>query len=168
VTLDIEEIHRRWTESSPRHPVVRRLLPWAESLLDAARISTTCGLQPQARRLAARVQARLEELERVPVADAAVKPIDSRWDARELPAFPDDARRKKLSRRVRSLRSHRMPFSGQGHPKARGLAWGPYNQQSALAEALSAIAGADPLWVDDLLERERTLRSIDRLLGLPG
>jgi hypothetical protein len=59
-----------------------------------------------------------------------------------------------------------MPFQGEGHPQAQGLAWGPYNQQSAVAEALSAVAGVDPLWVDDLLERERSLRSIDRLLGL--
>lgn len=166
--IDIEEIDRRWSEASEQHPVVRRLRPWAHSILEAARVSAVCGLHDQADQLALRASRRLETAREIPVPDAAARPLAARWDSRELPPSPDDRRRKDLSRKVRSLRSHRLPFSGQGHPKARGLAWGPYNQQSALAEALSAIAAADPLWVDDLLERERTLRSIDRLLGLGG
>jgi hypothetical protein len=166
--IDIEEIDRLWEESSRRHPVVQRLLPWARSLLDAARLSAGCGLPDQADRLAEHARDRLERIEAIPVPESAFAPLTVQWDPRQLPSPASDLRRENLSRRVRSLRAHRMPFSGQGHPKARGLAWGPYNQQSALAEALSAIAAADPLWVDDLLERERSLRAIDRLLGLPG
>ena len=164
--MDLETLSVRWTESAAQHPVVRRFLPWAESLLDAARVSAGCGLECQARLLALRAEKRLGSLLSIPVQTGEVEPISVRWDGDGLPVAPDSRRQDRLWRRVRSMRSHRMPFQGEGHPEAQGLAWGPYNRQSAVAEALSAVAGVDPLWVDDLLERERSLRSVDRLLGL--
>jgi len=163
---DVENLALRWNEATANHPVVRRFLPWAESLLDAARVSAGCGLDFQADLLAQRVENRLEKLLSIPVYTGEVEPLDLRWESQGLPQDPDGKRQERLWRRVRSMRSHRLPFQGEGHPEAQGLAWGPYNQQSAVAEALSAVAAVDPLWVDDLLERERSLRSIDRLLGL--
>lgn len=165
---DLEVLSDRWTQAAADHPLVRRFLPWAESLLDAARVSAGCGLAYQAELLAGRAERKLETLRAIPVRTGEVQPLDVRWEGQELPSDPDVQRQERLWRRVRSMRSHRMPFQGEGHPRAQGLAWGPYNQQSAVAEALSAVAGVDPLWVDDLLERERSLRTIDALLGLSG
>ena len=165
---DLEDLSRRWSEAIANHPVVRRFHPWAESLIDAARVSAGCGLEVQAELLAWRVEKRLESLLSIPVRTTAMEPLDAGWSGDGLPTLPDVTRQERLWRRVRSMRSRRLPFRGEGHPGAQGLAWGPYNRQSAVAEALSAVAGADPLWVDDLLERERSLRSIDRLLGLAG
>jgi len=163
---DAEGLALRWTEAAADHPVVRRFLPWAESLLDAVRVSAGCGLEIQADLLVRRAQKRLDVLLAIPVRTGEAEPLAVQWESRGLPSDPDARRQEGLWRRVRSMRSHRLPFQGEGHPQAQGLAWGPYNQQSAVAEALSAVAGVDPLWVDDLLERERSLRSIDRLLGL--
>jgi len=164
----LDELAREWEGAAATHPVVARFLPWAHTLLDAARTSAACDLEFQADRLAARARKRLETLLEIPVPTGRIAPLDVRWTPGDLPAKPDPRRQERLGRRVRSMRSHRLPFRGEGHPKARGLAWGPYNRQSAVAEALSAIASVDPLWVDDLLERERSLRTIDLLLGLPG
>lgn len=165
---DLQDLSRRWTEAAQAHPVVRRLLPWAESLLDAADISRTCGLDAQARDIAARVEARLEAVVAKPSIHQAPPDLAADWNSQGLPSEPDSKRQERLWRRVRSLRAHRLPFAGEGHPREQGLAWGPYNRQSAVAEALSAMAGVDPLWVDELLERERAMRTVDSLLGIPG
>ena len=163
---DIEALSGRWSEAAEHHPVVRRFLPWAGSLLDAARVSAGCGLDFQAELLALRAGTRLDSLLSVPVRASEVEPLSEGWKSAGLPVAPEADRQQRLWRRVRSMRSRRMPFRGEGHPEAKGLAWGPYNRQSAVAEALSAVASVDPLWVDDLLERERSLRTIDALLGL--
>ncbi|HXP90285.1 MAG TPA: hypothetical protein VN931_05075 [Fibrobacteria bacterium] len=168
MATDVDDLVRRWEEAASTHPVVGRFLPWALTLLDAARVSAGCDLGFQADRLLAKARRRLENLLETPVGSGRIEPLEVRWEAPELPKKPDGMRQERLGRRVRSMRSHRLPFRGEGHPQARGLAWGPYNRQSAVAEALSAVAAVDPLWVDDLLERERSLRSIDLLLGLPG
>jgi len=162
----LDELARKWEDAASTHPVVGRFLPWARTLLDAARVSAGCDLEFQAGRLAAQVERRLGSLLEIPVPTGKLAPLGVRWEPGELPPTPDGHRQELLGRRVRSMRSHRLPFRGEGHPKARGLAWGPYNRQSAVAEALSAVASVDPLWVDDLLERERSLRTVDRLLGL--
>jgi hypothetical protein len=168
VANELDDSARRWEEAASTHPVVGRFLPWARILLDAARVSARCGLEFQANRLAAKAQRKLESLLEIPVRSGRIAPLDVRWEVRDLPQKSDGKRQERLGRRVRSMRSHRLPFRGEGHPQVRGLAWGPYNRQSAVAEALSALAAVDPLWVDDLLERERSLRSIELLLGLPG
>ncbi len=166
MSADVQHLAQRWTAAAEDHPVVRRFLPWAESLLDAARVSTGCGLDFQAHLLAQSAEKRLDRLLSIPVQTRQIEPLTVRWESEGLVPAPDARRQERLGRRVRSMRSHRMPFRGEGHPQAQGLAWGPYNHQSAVAEALSAVAGVDPLWVDDLLERERSLRAIDALLGL--
>jgi hypothetical protein len=163
---DIEALSGLWSEAAGHHPVARRFLPWAESMLDAARISAGCGLEFQTEVLVTRVQGRLESLLSIPVHTGDVESIPVVWESAGLPSAPENDRQQRIWRRVRSMRSHRMPFRGEGHPEAQGLAWGPYNRQSAVAEALSAVASVDPLWVDDLLERERSLRTVDALLGL--
>ena len=99
--IDIEEIDRLWEESSRRHPVVQRLLPWARSLLDAARLSAGCGLPDQADRLAEHARDRLERIEAIPVPESAFAPLTVQWDPRQLPSPASDLRRENLSRRVR-------------------------------------------------------------------
>lgn len=161
-----EDLSRRWAELAAANPAARRLLPWAESLLDAARVSRTCGLEGQAQDIEGRVLRRLESVQSRPSLSQEPPRLSSDWASAGLPTSPDPRRTEWLWRRVRSLRARRLPFAGEGHPREQGLAWGPYNRQSAVAESLSSIASVDPLWVDDLLERERALRSIDKLLGL--
>ena len=154
-----------WERAAQGHPVARRLLPWAEALLDAAEVSRTCGLASQADDLEDRVRRRLESVLAKGPVQADLPALSASWSGRDLPSAPGEDREERLWRKVRDLRVHRMPFSGQGHPREQGLAWGPYNQQSAVAEALAGLAGADPLRVDDLLEREKAMRCIDLLLG---
>lgn len=157
-----------WETLAKEHPVASRLLPWAKRLVDASRVSRSCGLETQAVLLERRVAARLAEISAQQVVGAGNVELEARWNADGLPSAPVPERQTRLWRRVRSMRAERMPFRGEGHPGFQGLAWGPYNRQSAVAELLSAAAKIDPLWVDDFLERERAMRTIDRLLGLPG
>lgn len=120
----------------------------------------------QERLLLGKVHKRLEELLAKPGSSRQKIELSCGWNPEGLPAFPSRSRQEALWRKVRLLRAHRQPFRGEGHPEFRGLAWGPYNRQSSVAEALSAAAKVDPLWVDDFLERERSLRLIDVLLGV--
>lgn len=163
--LDPGTLSRRWEQSAATHPVVRRFLPWANRLLDAASVSRACGLERQADQLLHRVATRLETLLARPDLSREEVRLASTWSAEGLSGAPSRSRQEALWRKVRLLRAQRQPFRGEGHPGFRGLAWGPYNRQSSVAEALSAAAKVDPLWVDDFLERERSLRLIDQLLG---
>lgn len=162
----LEALRARWQQAAQSHPVARRFLPWAERLLDGAEVSRTCSLSAQADILLDRVSRRLESIETSCVSGREPVSLSVGWSSDGLPPAPDIRRVESLHRQVRTLRAHRMPFRGEGHPGFRGLAWGPYNRQSAVAEALSAVAALDPLRVDDILERERSLRAIDSLLGL--
>ncbi|HNY31786.1 MAG TPA: hypothetical protein PKO15_12940 [Fibrobacteria bacterium] len=164
--LEAGSLSRRWQEVAQSHPVARRFLPWAMRLLDAAAVSRSCGLDSQAERLEGRVKVRLDELLARPGSTQVKMELDSTWSPEGLAVWPTRSRQETLWRKVRLLRAQRQPFRGEGHPGFRGLAWGPYNRQSSVAEALSAAAKVDPLWVDDFLERERSMRLIDTLLGL--
>lgn len=134
-------------------------------MLDAASVSATCGMALQERLLLGKVHKRLEELLARPETSREKLELACGWNPEGLSVPPPRSRQEALWRKVRLLRAHRQPFRGEGHPEFRGLAWGPYNRQSSVAEALSAAAKVDPLWVDDFLERERSLRLIDGLLG---
>ncbi len=164
--LDPSALLVRWQDAAATRPVARRLLPWAQRLLDATSVSSACGLSAQADVIATRVLRRLEEILRQPSTSQEKAALTSGWNPDGLAPSPSRSRQESVWRRVRLLRAHRQPFRGEGHPEFRGLAWGPYNRQSSVAEALSAAAKVDPLWVDDFLERERSLRLIDALLGL--
>lgn len=134
-------------------------------MLSAAERSAACGLFDQAARIVARIEAVLPD-----DAPRHQKPeLHGDWN---IPGGSIDpkgslrSREEALWRRVRKLRASRRPYDGAQHPGRQGLAWGPYNRTSAVVEALEAAARVDPLWVDDLLERERAAGAIDRLLGL--
>lgn len=161
----LERTSSSWREAAERSPVAKRLEPWADSLLAAARESLACGLEVQARGLAERVEARLESVLAMPSHDSEPTKLEAEWKTDGLPATPGRDRETKVWRRVRALRAVRLPFQGEQHPAAMGLAWGPYNRQSAVAEALKAAARVDPLWVDDFLEREKAMRALDGILG---
>ena len=45
----LERTSSSWREAAERSPVAKRLEPWADSLLAAARESLACGLEVQAR-----------------------------------------------------------------------------------------------------------------------
>lgn len=168
MTGQVHDLGEAWAEAVAGRPAARRLLPWAESLLDAAKVSRACGLEGQAREIEDRLRRRLETVLSRPSPGQEIPRVDVGWNAAGLPEEPDPRRIEGVWRRVRAMRARRMPFAGEGHPREQGLAWGPYNGQSSVAEALSAIAAVDPLWVDELLERERSMRSIDAILGTGG
>lgn len=159
----IEEIERAeasWTSS--QGPSSARLRSWGLSLLEAARMSLACGLERQARLLLDRSIARLP-----PQTLLASRPeLSTSWNREGLPKEPSLRREEAQWRRIRSLRASRRPYDGAQHPGKQGLAWGPYNRASAMVEALEAAACVDPLWVDDVLERERAAGAIDALLGV--
>lgn len=154
-----------WRQAAGKLPVAKRLLPWAESLLAAAQESATCGLETQAKALLERAMSRLVGIKALPSGDLSEVKLATEWDASGLPTTSSRERQTGVWRRVRALRAARLPFQGEHHPAAMGLAWGPYNQQSAVAEALKGAALVDPLWVDDFLEREKAMRALDALLG---
>lgn len=159
---EIEALEARWREVTG--PSAGKLRVWAGALLHAARISQACGLEPQARELVSRCASRL------PTNDPsrAAKPtLGVSWNREGLPKEPSLRREEAQWRRIRSLRASRRPYDGAQHPGKQGLAWGPYNRASAVVEALEAAARIDPLWVDDVLERERAAGAIDSLLGIP-
>lgn len=162
----LEDLEAAWREAAARRPVVKRFEPWARTLLDAARESLTCRLERQAGLFLDRVQARLDALLALPAPDHQDLRLQAGWDPAGLPKPVGTDRQTRVWRRVRSLRAARLPFQGEHHPAAMGLAWGPYNRQSAVAEALKAAARIDPLWVDDFLEREKAMRLLDGLLGV--
>ncbi len=162
----LEQALQDWRDAAGRQPVAKRLLPWAESLLAAAQESATCGLGIQAEALLERAMSRLATIQALPSGDRSEVKLSAAWDASGLPAASTRERQTGVWRRVRALRAARLPFQGEHHPAAMGLAWGPYNQQSAVAEALKGAALVDPLWVDDFLEREKAMRALDALLGL--
>ena len=159
----LDQAQAAWQEA--KHPVARRLLPWATSMLAAARESLQCGLDRQTEVLLERVLARLASIGSLESQTKDEANLLTLWDGSGLPAAPTGDRQARVYRKVRSMRAARLPFQGEFHPEAMGLAWGPYNQQSAVAEALKAAARVDPLWVDDFLEREKAMRSLDELLG---
>jgi len=162
----LEQALEDWREAAGRQPVAKRLLPWAQSLLAAAQESATCGLETQADALLERAMSRLAAVQALPTGDDSEVKLATVWDASGLPSASTRERQTGVWRRVRALRAARLPFQGEHHPAAMGLAWGPYNQQSAVAEALKGAALVDPLWVDDFLEREKAMRALDALLGL--
>ena len=162
----LERLEAAWHEAAQQRPVVKRLEPWASALLGAARESLTCHLERQAGLFADRVQARLESLLAMPLPSNQEIRLETTWSPEGVPKPVSGDRQTRVWRRVRSLRAARLPFQGDQHPGAMGLAWGPYNRQSAVAEALKAAAQIDPLWVDDLLEREKAMRTLDGLLGV--
>jgi hypothetical protein len=162
----LEQLEAAWLEAASQRPVAKRLEPWARTLLGAARESLTCRLERQAELLLDRVGTRLESLLAMPVSANQDIRLETVWKAEGLPKPPGADRQTRIWRRVRSLRAARLPFQGEHHPAAMGLAWGPYNRQSAVAEALKAAAQVDPLWVDDFLEREKAMRILDGLLGV--
>lgn len=162
----LERLEAAWLEAASRRPVAKRLEPWARTLLGAARESLTCRLERQAGLFLDRVQARLDGLLATPLAANQDVRLETVWSADGLPKPAGTDRQTRVWRRVRSLRAARLPFQGEHHPAAMGLAWGPYNRQSAVAEALKAAAQVDPLWVDDFLEREKAMRILDGLLGV--
>lgn len=161
----LEQLEAAWQEAASQRPVAKRLEPWARTLLGAARESLTCRLERQAGLFLDRVQARLDGLMAMPLAANQDVRLETVWNADGLPKPVGTDRQTGVWRRVRSLRAARLPFQGEHHPAAMGLAWGPYNRQSAVAEALKAAAQVDPLWVDDFLEREKAMRILDGLLG---
>ncbi len=161
----LEGLEAAWREASAERPVVRRLEPWAHGLIAAARESLACRLDRQAGILLDRVQMRLDALLAMPGHDDGEIRLAAVWDSTGLPKPVGSDRSARVWRRVRALRAARLPFQGEYHPAARGLAWGPYNQQSAVAETLQAAARVDALWVDDFLEREKAMRALDELLG---
>lgn len=157
---EIEQAEASWKAS--QGPSSARSRVWGLSLLEAARVSLACGLERQARLLLDRSVARLP-------ADTlmASKPeLSASWNREGLPREPSLRREEAQWRRIRSLRASRRPYDGAQHPGRHGLAWGPYNRASAMVEALEAAAAVDPLWVDDVLERERAAGAIDVLLGV--
>jgi len=162
---ELDAVQTRWQEAAKTQPVANRFLPWAETLIGAARESATCGLVKQAEMLLGRVDARLGQILSMPSHGDDEVALTAAWDSNGLPKPVSGERQAKVWRRVRSLRAARLPFQGEHHPGAMGLAWGPYNRQSAVAEALKAAAQVDPLWVDDFLEREKAMRALDGLLG---
>jgi hypothetical protein len=162
----LERLEAAWREVAQRRPVAKRLEPWARTLLGAARESLTCRLERQAGLFLDRVQARLDDLSAIPLASNQDIRLEAAWNPEGLPKPVGGDRQERVWRRVRSLRAARLPFQGEHHPGAMGLAWGPYNRQSAVAEALKAAARLDPLWVDDFLEREKAMRTLDGLLGV--
>lgn len=158
----IEEIERAeaaWAAS--QGPSSARLRSWGQSLLEAARLSVACGLERQARLLLDRSVAGLP-----PPLLASRPELSTSWNREGLPKEPSLRREEAQWRRIRSLRASRRPYDGAQHPGRQGLAWGPYNRASAMVEALEAAASVDPLWVDDVLERERAAGAIDALLGV--
>lgn len=159
---DIERLEARWREA--QGPAAGRLRTWGLALLQAARLSASCGLERQARILLERAASRLPAQ-----ASRQARPsLSASWNREGLPVEPSLRREEAQWRRIRSLRASRRPYDGAQHPGRQGLAWGPYNRASAVVEALEAAAAVDPLWVDDVLERERAAGAIDALLGLPG
>ncbi|MEN9309024.1 MAG: hypothetical protein RL173_2956, partial [Fibrobacterota bacterium] len=162
----LDAVQARWQEAAKAQPLANRFLSWAETLIGAARESATCGLVKQAEILQDRANARLDQILSMPSSNKEVVALTAAWDPAGLPKPASGERQAKVWRRVRSLRAARLPFQGEHHPGAMGLAWGPYNRQSAVAEALKAAAQVDPLWVDDFLEREKAMRALDGLLGL--
>ena len=161
----LEALEAQWQEAAQQRPVAKRLEPWARTLLAAARESLTCRLERQAGLFLDRVQAKLDGLLAKPLATSQDIRLQTGWNPEGLPPPASGERQARVWRRVRSLRAARLPFQGEHHPGAMGLAWGPYNRQSAVAEALKAAAQIDPLWVDDFLEREKAMRTLDGLLG---
>ena len=161
----LDDALARWQEVAKDQPVARRFLSWAESLIGSARESASCGLDRQAQLLLDRTTIRLESILAMPSAGPEDAALAAAWDPSGLPRMASGERQARVWRRVRSLRAARLPFQGEHHPAAMGLAWGPYNRQSAVAEALKAAAQVDPLWVDDFLEREKAMRALDGLLG---
>lgn len=156
----IEEQQALW--DALKAPVAVRMRPWASRLLDAARMSLACGLETQALGLLERVERRLPK----DVEGPRRISLEATWKTDGLPRAPSVKREESLWRRVRALRSARRPYDGAQHPGRHGLAWGPYNRASAVIETLELAAHVDPLWVDDVLERERAAGAIDHLLGL--
>ena len=161
----LEPALEAWKEASGRSPVAKRLLPWAESVIGAARESASCGLERQAEALLTRVEARLDSVLAMPSQGGESAKLEAVWNPEGLPAAPGRDREARVWRRVRALRAARLPFQGDQHPAAMGLAWAPYNRQSAVAEALKLAAKVDALWVDDFLEREKAMRALDGILG---
>jgi hypothetical protein len=157
---EIEQLEDLW--KAAKGPSAERLRPWGLALLDAARLSAACGLDHQAKQLVARSSSRLPSNS---TASAGVA-LGVSWNREGLPREPSMRREEAQWRRIRSLRASRRPYDGAQHPGKQGLAWGPYNRASAVVEALEAAAGVDPLWVDDVLERERAAGAIDALLGI--
>ncbi len=162
----LDKVWADWQELAKIRPIAARFLPWAESLLAAARESAVCGLDRQAELLLARIQARADSIGTAPFESDKEVRLEAVWNPKGLPPPANPQRQARVWRKIRSLRSARLPFQGEHHPAAMGLAWGPYNQQSAVAEALKAAASVDPLWVDDFLEREKAMRALDGLLGM--
>lgn len=162
----LDAAQARWQEAAKTQPVANRFLPWAETMIGAARESAICGLEKQADILLGRTLSRLDQILAMPSSNSEEVALVAVWDSNGLPKPSSSERQAKVWRRVRSLRAARLPFQGEHHPGAMGLAWGPYNRQSAVAESLKAAAQVDPLWVDDFLEREKAMRALDGLLGL--
>lgn len=162
----LEQLETAWQEAAPARPVAKRWEAWAGSMLAAARESLTCHLDRQAGMLLDRVQSRLQQILDLPSVAHQELRLEARWNPEGLPKPPGNDRQTRVWRRVRSLRAARLPFQGEHSPEAMGLAWGPYNRQSAVAQVLKAAAQVDPLWVDDFLEREKAMRAMDSLLGL--
>lgn len=157
---EIEQLEVLWKDS--KGPSAERLRPWGLALLEAAKLSAACGLDHQAKQLVARSSSRLPSS-----TSQSVRPqLGTSWNRQDLPKEPSFRREEAQWRRIRSLRASRRPYDGAQHPGKQGLAWGPYNRASAVVEALEAAAGVDPLWVDDVLERERAAGAIDALLGI--
>lgn len=156
---EIEALEGRWEALAGPSA---RLVPWARSLLQAARLSLACGLDAQAAVLVERAAKAFPAR-----SETARRPeLKSSWSVEGLPKAPSIRREEAQWRRIRSLRASRRPYDGAQHPGKQGLAWGPYNRASAVVEALEAAARVDPLWVDDILERERASGAIDALLGI--
>lgn len=158
----IGEARARWDNAEGEG--ARRMRPWAARMLDAAETSLSCGLEAQAGLLLDRVEGRFPK----DAEGSRQIAFQTAWKSEGLPRAPSAEREKALWRKVRTLRSARRPYDGAQHPERQGLAWGPYNRASAVVETLELAARIDPLWVDDIIERERAAGAIDHLLGISG
>ena len=162
ICVRIREARTRWENAEGEG--VQRMRLWAERMLDAAETSLSCGMQAQAELLLERVEGRFPK----DVEGSRQIVFQTAWKSDGLPRAPSADREKTLWRKVRTLRSARRPYDGAQHPERHGLAWGPYNRASAVVETLELAARIDPLWVDDIIERERAAGAIDHLLGIAG
>lgn len=68
------------------------------------------------------------------------------------------------ARRLRFLRSRRRPWN-KPRPASQEQTIGLYNRQGVTGDVLEMAARQAPLWVDDLLELERSFASLDALLA---
>lgn len=114
----------------------------------------------------ARARRRLESVSRIDARQDG-RPrsrLETTWNPDGIPR-PDPAREEALWRRLRAAKARRTPYRGENHPARQGIEWGPYNRTSALVEALERAGEVDALWVDEFVERHRTLLTIERMLG---